>query len=77
MRDHARSVFEKSAMKLMSQSISNGRIHALNEYLQTIEGQQTSAFRDGSYTYLTKEQYVMVKHVSLNFISYLLYFYYF
>jgi hypothetical protein len=77
MRDHARSVFEKSAMKLMSQSISNGRIHALNKYLQTIEGQQTSAFRDGSYTYLTKEQYAMVKHVSLNFISYLLYFYYF
>jgi hypothetical protein len=77
MRDHARSVFEKSAMKLVSQSISNGRIHALNEYLQRIEGQQTSTFRDSSYTYLTKEQYAMVKHVSLNFISYLLYFYYF
>jgi hypothetical protein len=75
--DHARSVFKKSATKLVSQSISNGHIHALNEYLQTIKGQQMSAFHDGSDTYLTEEQYAMVKHVSLNFISYLLCFYYF
>jgi hypothetical protein len=40
MWDHMRSVFEKSAHKLMSQSISNGRIHTSNEYLQTFEGQQ-------------------------------------
>jgi hypothetical protein len=55
MSDHVRSMFEKSAMKLMSQSISNGCIHASNEYLQTIEGQQTNVFRDGSDTYLAEE----------------------
>jgi hypothetical protein len=77
MRDHVRSVFEKSAHKIMSQSISNGRIHALNEYLQTVEGQQLDSFRDGSDTYLTEEQYVMVKYVGLNFIIWLLCFYYF
>jgi hypothetical protein len=53
------------------------RIHALNEYLETFEGQQPSSFRDGSDTYLTKEQYAMVKHVGLNFIICLLCFYYF
>jgi hypothetical protein len=70
-------VFEKSAHKLVSQSISNGWIHVSNEYLQTIEGQQLGSFRDGSYMYLTEEQYGMVKHVGLNFIICLLYFYYF
>jgi hypothetical protein len=77
MRDHARSVFEKSAHKLMSQAISNGRIRASNEYLETFEGQQLGLFRDGSYTYLTEEQYAMVKYVGLNFIICLLCFYYF
>jgi hypothetical protein len=77
MQDHMRSVFEKNAHKLMSQSISNGWIHALNEYLQTVERQQMGSFHDGSYTYLTEEQYAMVKHIGLNFISCLLYFYYF
>jgi hypothetical protein len=77
MRYHARSVFEKSATKLVSRSISNGWIQASNEYLQTVEGQQTSVFRDGSDTYLTEEQYAMVKHVDLNFISCILCFYYF
>jgi hypothetical protein len=72
-----RSVFEKSATKLVGQSISNGQIHASNEYLQMVEGQQMGLFFDGSDTYLTEEQYVMVKHVGLNFISCLLYFYYF
>jgi hypothetical protein len=70
-------VFEKSAHKLVSQSISNGRFCALNEYLQTVEGQQLSSFRDGSDTYLTEEQYAMVKYVVPKFIIYLLYFYYF
>jgi hypothetical protein len=55
MSDHVRSMFEKTAMKLVSQSISNGRIHASNEYLQTIEGKQTNVFRDGSDTYLAEE----------------------
>jgi hypothetical protein len=64
-------------MKLVGQSISNGWIHVSNECLQTIEGQQMDSFRDGSDTYLTEEQYAMVKHVALNFISCLLYFYYF
>jgi hypothetical protein len=77
MQDHERSVFKKNAHKLVSQSISNGRIHALNEYMQMIEGQQMDSFRDGSDTYLTEEQYVMVKHVGLNFISCLLCIYYF
>jgi hypothetical protein len=77
MRDHTRSVFEKSAHKLMSQAISNGRIRASNEYLETFEGQQLGLFRDGSYTYLTEEQYAMVKYVGLNFIICLLCFYYF
>jgi hypothetical protein len=72
-----RIVFEKSAMKLVGQSISNGRIHTFNENLQTVEGQQMGSFHDGSDTYLTGEQYAMVKHVGLNFISYLLCFYYF
>jgi hypothetical protein len=31
--DHVRSVFDKSAMKLVDQSIPNAQIHALNEYL--------------------------------------------
>jgi hypothetical protein len=77
MQDHVRIVFEKSATKLVGQSISNGRIHTFNEYLQTVEGQQMGSFHDGSDTYLTGEQYAMVKHVGLNFISYLLCFYYF
>jgi hypothetical protein len=67
-----RSVFEKSTTKLMGQSISNGWIHASNEYLQTVEGKQMVSFHDGLDTYLTKEQYAMVKHVGLNFISCLL-----
>jgi hypothetical protein len=74
MRDHERSVFEKSAHKLVSQAISNGQIHASSEYLETFEGQELGSFRDGSDTYLTEEQFVMVKHVGLNFIIYLLYF---
>jgi hypothetical protein len=74
MWDHVRSVFKKSDTKLVSQSKSNVRIHTSNEYLQMVEGQQTSAFHDGSDTYLTEEQYVMVKHVGLNFFSCLLYF---
>jgi hypothetical protein len=77
MRDHARSVFEKSAQKLVSQVISNGWIRALNEYLETFKGQQLGSFRDGSDTYLTEEQYVMVKYVGQNFIICLLCFYYF
>jgi hypothetical protein len=77
MWDHVRSVFEKSAHKLVSQSISNGQIHASNEYLKTVEGQQLGSFHDGSDMYLTEEQYAMVKHVGLNFIICLLYFYYF
>jgi hypothetical protein len=77
MRDHARSVFEKSAHKLVNQAISNGWICASNEYLETFEGQQLVSFFNGSDTYLTEEQYVMVKYVGLNFIICLLYFYYF
>jgi hypothetical protein len=77
MRDHARTVFEKSAHNLVSQAISNERIHASNEYLETFEGQQLSSFRDGSDTYLTEEPYAMIKYVGLNSIICLLYFYYF
>jgi hypothetical protein len=77
MWDYASSVFEKSAHKLLSQSISNGQIHASNEYLQTVEGQQLGSFRDGSDMYMTEEQYTMVKHVGLNFIICLLCFCYF
>jgi hypothetical protein len=77
MRDHARCVFEKGAHKLVSQSISNGWIHASNEYLQAVDGQQLGLFRDGSNTYLTEEQYAMVKYVGLNFIICLHCFYYF
>jgi hypothetical protein len=72
-----RSVFEKSAHMLMSQSISNGQICTSNEYMQMVEGQQLGSFHDASDTYLTEEQYAMVKHVGLNFIIYLLCFYYF
>jgi hypothetical protein len=75
--DHARSVFDKSATKLMGQSISNGWVHALNEYLQTFTEQQMNMFRNGSNTYLTEEQYTVEKHVCLHFISCLLCFYYF
>jgi hypothetical protein len=77
MWDHMRSVFEKSAHKLVSQAISNGWIHASNEYLEMFEWQQLGSFRDGSDMYLTEEQYAMVKHVGLNFIICLLCFYYF
>jgi hypothetical protein len=70
-------VFEKSAHRLVSQAISNGRIRASNEYLETFKGQQLGLFRDGSDTYLTEEQYAMVKYVGLNFIICLLCFYYF
>jgi hypothetical protein len=77
MHDHVRIVFEKNAHKLMSQSISNGWIHASNEYLQMVEVQQLGSFHDGLDTYLTEEQYVKVKHVGLNFIICLLCFYYF
>jgi hypothetical protein len=61
----------------VSQAISNGRIRALNEYLETFEGQQLGSFRDGLDTYLTEQQYAMVKHVGLNFIICLCCFYYF
>jgi hypothetical protein len=74
---YSQSVMIISATKLVSQSISNGWIHASNEYLQTFAGQQMNAFRDGSDTYLTEEQYAMVKHVGLNFITCLFCFYYF
>jgi hypothetical protein len=77
MWDHTRSVFEKSAHKLVSQAISNGRIRSSNEYLETFEGQQLGSFRDSSDMYLTEEQYAMVKYVGLNFIICLLCFYYF
>jgi hypothetical protein len=77
MWDHARSVFEKSATQLVGQFISNGWIHASNECVQTVEGQQMGSFCDGSETYLSEEQYEIVKHVGLNFISCLLCFYYF
>jgi hypothetical protein len=50
-----RSVFEKRAHKLVSQSISNGQIHASNEHLSMVEGQQLGLFHDGSNTYLTEE----------------------
>jgi hypothetical protein len=75
MRDHMKCVFKKNAHKLASQAISNGRIRVLNEYLETFEGQQLGSFCDGSDTYLTEEHYAMVKHVILNFIICLLYFY--
>jgi hypothetical protein len=71
------SVFKNSAHKLVIQAISNGRIQALNEYLETFKGQQLGLFRDGWDTYLIKEQYAMVKHVGLNFMICLLCFYYF
>jgi hypothetical protein len=77
MQDHTKSVFEKSAHKLVSQAISNGWICASNEYMETFEGQQLGSFRDGLDTYLIEEQYVMVKHVGLNFIICFLCFYYF
>jgi hypothetical protein len=77
MWGHVRSVFKKSAHKLVSQAISNGQFRASNEYLGTFEGQQLGFFRDGSDMYLTEEQYAMVKHVGLNFIVCLLCFYYF
>jgi hypothetical protein len=44
MHDHMRSVFEKIAHKLVSQAISNERIRASNEYLETVEGQQLGSF---------------------------------
>jgi hypothetical protein len=68
-------VFDKSATRLVGQAISNGQIHASNEYLETFTGQQMNMFRNGSDTYLAEEQYAMVKHVGLNFISYLPCFY--
>jgi hypothetical protein len=77
MQDYTKSVFEKSTHRLVSQATSNRWIHASNEYLETFEGQQLGSFRDGSDTYLTEEQYAMVKHVGLNFIICLLCFYYF
>jgi hypothetical protein len=77
MRDHVRSVFEKSAHKLVSQAISNERNRASNEHLETFEWQQLGMFHDGSNMDLTEEQFVMVKHVGLNFIICLLCFYYF
>jgi hypothetical protein len=75
--DHMRSVFYKSVTKLVGQSISNGWIHASNVYLQTFTEQQMNVFRNGSDTYLIEEQYAMVKHVGLNFISCLTSFCYF
>jgi hypothetical protein len=41
-----------------------------------VEGERMGSFHDGSDTYLTEEQYAMVKHVGLNFISCLLCIYY-
>jgi hypothetical protein len=69
MQGQARTVFKNNADKLVGQSISNGGIHASNEYMQTVEEQQIGSFHDGSDTYLAEEQYAMVKHVGLCFIS--------
>jgi hypothetical protein len=77
MWDHARSLFDKSAHKLVSQAISNGWICASNRYMEMFEGQQLDLFHDGLDTNLTKEQYAMVQHVGLNFNICLLCFYYF
>jgi hypothetical protein len=62
---HARAVFHNSAMKLVSQSISNARIQATNEWLSKYGGQTVDAFRVGSDTYLTEEQYAQVKKISV------------
>jgi hypothetical protein len=67
MRDHARSVFEKSADRHVNQAISNERIRASKEYLKKFVWQQLGSFRDGSDTYLTEEQYAMVKCNTLFF----------
>jgi hypothetical protein len=44
--------------------------------LEDIRGVAKNTFCDGSDTYLTEEQYAMVKHVDVNFISSLLCLYY-
>jgi hypothetical protein len=42
--NRVRSVFDKSATKLVDQSISNAQIHASNEYLRVFARQQTNTF---------------------------------
>jgi hypothetical protein len=75
--DDVQVVFNNSAMNLVTQSISNSRIHASNKYLQTFAGLKRNTFCNGSDMYLTQQKYAMVKHVGLNFICCLLHFYYF
>jgi 3-methyladenine DNA glycosylase/8-oxoguanine DNA glycosylase len=68
--EHAREVFHKNARKIVTQAISYARIAASNQYLKKFVGQELRAFRDGSDTYLTEEQYAMVKHFGFHFFSY-------
>jgi hypothetical protein len=74
--DHTKVVLDKSATRLVIQSISNVQIHSSRKYLQMFTGQQTNTFHNGSDTYLIGEQYAIQKHVGINFISCLFHFYY-
>jgi hypothetical protein len=60
--EHVREVLHKNARKIITQAISYARIAASNKYLKKFVGQELGVFRDGSDTYLTEEQYAMVKH---------------
>lgn len=57
--DHARSVFEVNARKLVMQMLSNARSQVVNDYLK-LHDHEVGSFRDASDTYLTEEQYAEV-----------------
>jgi hypothetical protein len=48
-------VFNTSAMKLVTQEISNTWIQATYDWLKTFEEQAVTVFREGSDTYLMEE----------------------
>jgi hypothetical protein len=50
-------MFNTSAMELVTQAISNGRIQVTNDWMKKFEGQLVTVFRDGSDMYLSEEQY--------------------
>ena len=66
---HAKAVFQRNATRLVTDALSNARIQVTNQYLNKYEGRQLGAFRTASDTYLTLDQYLQVKHYSVDFFN--------
>jgi hypothetical protein len=64
-KEHADRVFEVCAKKVCRDAFSNARIQATNAFMKQVLGLPISNFREYSETYLTEEEYLKVKDISL------------